>query len=200
MKTNRGAVLPYSFYANSDVVEVSRQLVGKVLCTQIDGKFTSGIITETEAYCGRNDKACHANNGKRTGRTEVMFGEPGHAYIYLCYGIHHLFNVVTNKKDMADAVLIRSVQPLDGMTVIKERRNMNQEKELANGPGKLTQALGITTSQNKTNLSSPPVWIEDRGLQIPADKIHISPRIGIDYAEEDAELPWRFFLKERLSV
>ncbi|MEX0649330.1 MAG: DNA-3-methyladenine glycosylase [Balneolaceae bacterium] len=199
MKPAGGTVLPASFYANPDVVEVSRLLLGKVICTRT-GEFTSGIITETEAYCGRNDKACHANNGKRTGRTEVMFGDPGHAYIYLCYGIHHLFNVVTNRKGLADAVLVRSVQPLDGIETIKKRRNANRMNQLADGPGKLTQALGITTSYNATSLSRPPVWIEDRGITVPPEGVQVSPRIGIDYAEEDAELPWRFYLKEKISV
>lgn len=196
---NQQYLLPESFYANPDVVEVSRRLLGKVICTRFGSEFTSGIITETEAYCGRNDKACHANNGKLTKRTEVMFGEPGHAYIYLCYGIHHLLNVVTNKNGLADAVLIRGVQPFEGVDIMKKRRNMNRKSDLANGPGKLTQALGITTSQNKTSLHQSPVWIEDRGITIPADYIQTSARIGIDYAEEDADLPWRFFVREKLN-
>lgn len=187
-------ILGKSFYENDDVVEVSKKLLGKILCTQFGDVFTSGIITETEAYCGRNDKACHANNGKRTPRTEVMFGEPGHAYIYLCYGIHHLFNVVTNKKGLADAVLIRGVKPLEGIEKMKLRRSTKNVKHLSDGPGKLTQALGITTELNETNLLSSPVWIEERGISIPPDKIKATKRIGIDYAEEDANKPWRFIV------
>lgn len=185
-------VLPRAFYENDDVVDVSRKLIGKVLCSSFDGRFTTGIITETEAYCGRNDKACHANNGKRTPRTEVMFGDPGHAYIYLCYGIHHLFNVVTNRNGLADAVLVRAIKPLEGIKTMMKRREMDDAKNLSNGPGKLTQALGITTDLNKTDLFSPPVWIEERNISIPSDKIQISKRIGIDYAGEDAHKPWRF--------
>ena len=187
-------ILGKSFYENDDVVEVSKKLLGKILCTQFGDVFTSGIITETEAYCGRNDKACHANNGKRTPRTEVMFGEPGHAYIYLCYGIHHLFNVVTNKKGLADAVLIRGIKPLEGIEKMKLRRSIKNIRHLSDGPGKLTQALGITTELNETNLLSSPVWIEERGISIPPDKIKATKRIGIDYAEEDAIKPWRFIV------
>jgi DNA-3-methyladenine glycosylase len=189
-------LLPVSFYENPDVVEVSRKLIGKVLCTTVDDGFTSGIITETEAYCGRNDKACHANSGLRTERTEVMYGDPGHAYIYLCYGIHHLFNVVTNKNGLADAVLIRGIKPLDGLEIIRKRRKIKSQKQLADGPGKLTQALGITTQLNAVSLSKPPVWIEDRGIKIRESSIKRSPRIGVDYAGEDAGRPWRFFISE----
>jgi DNA-3-methyladenine glycosylase len=184
--------VPKSFYDNPDVVEVSRQLLGKVLCAKIESTFTSGIITETEAYSGRDDKACHANNGKRTPRTEVMFGEPGNAYIYLCYGIHHLFNVVTNRIGLADAVLIRAIHPLHGLDAMKKRRNMQNEKNLTNGPGKFTQAMAITTSLNKTDLTNPPVWIEDHGIEIPKKEIRITKRIGVDYAGSDADKLWRF--------
>lgn len=150
------------------------------------------MITETEAYCGRNDKACHANNGLRTARTEVMYGEPGHAYIYLCYGIHHLLNVVTNQKGLADAVLIRAIRPIEGVDIMNKRRSIKDQKNLTNGPGKLTQALGITTDLNATHLSEPPLWIEDRGIVFDDHQIHTSPRIGVDYAGEDALKPWRF--------
>lgn len=193
MSFDSSKLLPKSFYKNPDVVEVSKKLLGKVLCTKIGSSFTSGIITETEAYCGRNDKACHANNGLRTDRTEVMYGEPGHAYIYLCYGIHHLLNVVTNQKGLADAVLIRAIKPLDGIEFMVDRRNIKSQNNLTNGPGKLTQALGITTDLNATHLSQPPLWIEDRGITFDKSEIKISARIGVDYAEEDALKPWRFF-------
>lgn len=187
-------VLPSSFFQNPDVVDVSRKLLGKVICSDVNSQFTSGIITETEAYCGRNDKACHANNGKRTPRTEVMFGDPGHAYIYLCYGIHHLFNVVTNQNGLADAVLIRAVYPLEGIEAMKERRNMDNLKNLTNGPGKFTQAMGITTDLNSTQLTNPPLWIEDQHFSLPQNSIQTGKRIGVDYAEEDAERLWRFYI------
>lgn len=175
------------------MVDVSRQLIGKRLCTFFDGNFTSGIITETEAYCGRNDKACHANNGLRTERTEVMYGKPGHAYIYLCYGIHHLFNVVTNREGLADAVLIRSVKPSEGTDIIQERRNYRPQKELTNGPGKLSQALGLHTQFSGTDLYSMPIWIEDTDFSF--SEINTSQRIGVEYAGEDAKRPWRFFVE-----
>ena len=199
MSRSPSNILPESFYANPDVAEVSRQLIGKRLCTFFDGNFTSGIITETEAYCGRNDRACHANNGLRTERTEVMYGKPGHAYIYLCYGIHHLFNVVTNQEGLADAVLIRSVKPDEGFNIIKKRRNHRSNKELSNGPGKLSQALGLHTQFSGKDLYTKPVWIEETRLSFP--DIKTSQRIGVEYAGEDAKRPWRFFVDpENLPV
>lgn len=187
-----GDILQKDFYSRQDVVQISKDLLGKVLCTHFDGTLTSGLITETEAYCGRNDKACHANNGTRTDRTEVMYGEPGHGYVYLCYGIHHLFNVVTNEKGLADAVLIRGIKPLDGVDLMKERRGMSAMKNLSDGPGKLTQALGIRTSMSGNTLMEPPVWIEDREFKFDEDDIMATPRIGVDYAGEHAKREWRF--------
>lgn len=190
--------LPKPFFKNPDVVQVSRNLIGKVLCSAVDGEFTSGIISETEAYCGRDDKACHANNGKRTPRTEVMFGEPGHAYIYLCYGIHHLFNVVTNKAGLADAVLIRAIKPLEGIEIMKHRRGFQKLQNLTNGPGKFTQAMGIKTDFNSHCLSEPPIWIEDHAIKIPQKEVKSSKRIGVDYAGDDANRLWRFYIPHSL--
>lgn len=186
--------LPLSFYRQPDVVTTARQLVGKVLCTQIGDVTTSGIITETEAYCGRDDKASHANNGTRTQRTETMYQAGGVAYVYLCYGIHHLFNVVTNTKGKADAVLIRAIKPLDGIDTIKNRRNSTTTTpSLTAGPGRLSQALNITTDFDGTNLTGTSIWIEDRGHQFSDDDLIATTRIGVDYAGSDAELPWRFY-------
>ncbi|TVR12768.1 MAG: DNA-3-methyladenine glycosylase [Balneolaceae bacterium] len=185
-------LLSPGFYSNPDVVDVSRKLLGKVLCSTIGGTFTSGIIIETEAYSGRNDKACHAYNGLRTKKTEVMYGDPGHAYIYLCYGMHHLFNVVTNVNGLADAVLIRAIYPLEGKQEIVNRRNIKSEKNLTDGPGKLTQALGITVDLTGCSLFEPPVWIEDRNLRVNPKRIEETPRIGVDYAGKDAQKLWRF--------
>ena len=192
MKRAPSNILPESFYANPNVVDASRQLIGKRLCTFFDGYVTSGIITETEAYCGRNDRACHANNGLRTQRTEVMYSGPGHAYIYLCYGIHHLFNVVTNRKGLADAVLIRSIKPDEGLGIINKRRNHRSEKELTNGPGKLSQALGLHTQFSGSTLYTKPIWIEETKFSF--SDIKTSQRIGVEYAGEDAKRPWRFFV------
>lgn len=186
--------LPPSFYRQPNVVTVAKKLVGKVLCTRFDGQLTSGIITETEAYCGRGDKACHANDGTRTERTETMYQAGGIAYIYLCYGIHHLFNVVTNSKDKADAVLIRAIKPLEGQEIMLRRRHKKEvTPTLTAGPGRLTQALGITTDYDGIKLSGTTIWIEDRGRNIPQDKLVATPRIGVDYAGKDAERPWRFY-------
>jgi DNA-3-methyladenine glycosylase len=191
---SQGILLPESMYANPDVVKISQMLLGKVLCSTIGGRLTAGIITETEAYSGRNDKACHANNGLKTARNEVMYGKPGRAYIYLCYGIHHLLNVVTNSEGMADAVLIRGIYPVEGLDVMLERRKSKSTRNLTNGPGKLSQALGITTSLNKASLSEPPLWIEDREISIHPGNIRHSKRIGVEYAGEDANRLWRFFI------
>ncbi|MBY0427347.1 MAG: DNA-3-methyladenine glycosylase [Cytophagales bacterium] len=189
--------LPRNFYLNPDVVSVAKDLIGKVLVTNVNGTTTSGVIIETEAYAGRDDKACHANNGKRTPRNEVMYHPGGLAYVYLCYGIHHLFNVVTNVENMADAVLIRGILPFEGKETMKNRRNMSKPFQGAlKGPGILTQALGIQTSLNGTDLLGNSIWIEDRGHRYPEDKIASGPRIGVGYAGEDAKKPWRFYVKE----
>jgi len=183
--------LPRSFYIREDVVQIAKELLGKVLITDIDGKVTAGRIVETEAYCGRGDKACHAN-GKRTPRTEVMYGEGGHAYVYLCYGIHHLVNVVTNIEGQADAVLIRALEPLDGKEIMQERRKFTKAK-LASGPGTLSQAMGIHVSMTGADLLSDEIWI---GLTNEAEEFRIlaDTRIGVEYAEEDALRPWRFVI------
>jgi DNA-3-methyladenine glycosylase len=191
----KGEILHQDFYRRPDVVQISRDLLGKVLCTFFDGTLTAGMITETEAYCGRNDKACHANDGTRTARTEVMYGEPGRSYIYLCYGIHHLFNVVTNEEELADAVLIRGIEPLDGMEIMKQRRGMGSVKNLCNGPGRLTQALGIRTSMSGGTLMAPPVWIENRNVSVSEREVRATPRIGVDYAGDHSLREWRFLLE-----
>jgi len=186
--------LPLSFYKQDNVVTIAQQLVGKVLCTQFDGTLTSGVITETEAYCGRGDKACHANDGTRTSRTETMYQDGGIAYIYLCYGIHHLFNVVTNIQDKADAVLVRAIEPLEGQSTMLKRRNSEKvTPSLTAGPGRLTQALGITTDFDATSLTGDTIWIKDRGNSFSSDGLAKTQRVGVDYAGEDAKLPWRFY-------
>lgn len=189
-------ILPKSFYGRDDVVQISRDLIGKVLCTKIDGAYTAGVIVETEAYNGRTDRACHAFPDVRTARTSTIYGKPGRAYIYLCYGIHHLFNVVTNEEGLADAVLVRAIEPLEGTGIMMERREREQVSPvITNGPGKLSQALGITRSLNETDLFGTTIWIEERDNHIQNTDIKASKRIGVDYAGEDANLPWRFTLK-----
>jgi DNA-3-methyladenine glycosylase len=156
--------------------------------------LTSGLIVETEAYSYR-ERGCHAYRGS-TARNKVMFERGGVAYVYLCYGIHQMVNVVTNKKDQAEAVLIRALQPLDGWNIMMKRMNTSTIKKITSGPGKLTKAMGIDQRHNSMNLIGDEIWIEDRGLNTPRSRIMASPRIGIDYAGEDAKLPWRFTLKE----
>lgn len=185
--------LPRSFYQRDNVVQISRELIGKVLCTHFDGDLTTGLIVETEAYNGRTDRACHAYPDVRTARTETIYGPPGHAYVYLCYGIHHLFNIVTNAEGLADAILIRSIKPLDGIKIMTQRRGLKKAAPvITNGPGKLSQALGITTEYNETDLLGDKIWVEDQGITVSENEIESGPRIGVDYAGEDAKLPWRF--------
>lgn len=189
--------LPTHFYDREDVVLIAQELIGKVLCTNVDGIITKGIITETEAYAGVADKASHAFGGKRTDRTEIMFGKPGISYVYLCYGVHSLFNVVTNKKDIPHAVLVRGMHPLEGIEAIVARRKTKEPlHRIADGPGKLSKALGIEFRQhNNLELSGDSVWIEDHGIAVNPNEITIGPRIGVDYAGEDALLPYRFLWK-----
>lgn len=189
--------IPLSFFRQGDVLRISRELIGKVLCTNIDNSLAAGIITETEAYSGTDDRASHAYGGRRTNRTETMYQPGGIAYVYLCYGIHHLFNVVTNKKGKADAVLIRAIKPIEGIETMLDRRNFDTLKPaLTAGPGRLTQALGITTDYDAQSLNKNIIWIENRNKNIQPEQIKSGPRIGVDYAGEDAELLWRFFLSE----
>lgn len=185
--------LPKSFYERDDVVGIARELLGKVLCTRVDGNLTKIVITETEAYAGVTDKASHAYGGRRTKRTEPMFGRPGVAYVYLCYGIHHLFNVVTNKAGTPHAILIRAGNALSGTKVLLQRRSRpTVDKALLGGPGSLAKALGITTAHTGVSLSGKQIWIEDRGIDVNDDSVIAGPRVGVDYAKEDADLPYRF--------
>ena len=188
--------LSADFYQRDDVLLISRELLGKVLCTNFHGKLTSGIIVETEAYAGITDKASHAYGGRRTKRTEIMYASGGTAYIYLCYGIHHLFNIVTNKENIPHAVLIRSIQPRDGIDIILQRRNKEiVDRSLTAGPGSLTRALGITVKDSGTLLINNLIWLEDQNIQIKNQDILASPRVGVQYAGKDANNPWRFRIK-----
>ena len=182
--------LPRSFYERADVTAVARELLGKKLVTRFGDVTTAGIITETEAYEGAGDRASHAYGGKITPRNEVMYGPAGFAYVYLCYGIHHLFNVVTNMKGVAHAVLVRAIHPVEGLDTMRERRH--QTKLTTGGPGTLTQALGILTKHSGTDLLGDLITIEDTDLRISERSIIIGPRIGVDYAKEDALLPYRY--------
>ena len=189
--------LPISFYERDDVVQIARELLGKVLCTNFEGIVTKGIIVETEAYNGRSDKACHAHFAGKTNRTKIMYERGGLAYVYLCYGIHHLFNIVTNKEGCADAVLVRGIEPLEGIDHILERRSKKKlERSVGGGPGIASQALGITTDNYGTDLLGDNIWIENDNKILHSEDIIASPRVGVDYAGEDALLPWRFRIKD----
>ena len=194
-------ILPDSFYQNDDVVAVARALLGKVLVTTIDGVTTAGMITETEAYAGAGDKASHAHNNRRTRRTEVMFMPGGVAYVYLCYGIHHLFNVVTNTQGTPHAVLVRAIAPLEGVeTMLDRRRRTTTSPALTAGPGALSAALGITTAHTGLSLQGPLICIEDRGIEIKDDDIAAGTRVGVAYAGEHALWPYRFWIKDNKYV
>lgn len=186
-------VLPREYYASDDVVGLGRDLLGKVVCTNIGGRLTRVIITETEAYAGVTDRASHAYGDRRTRRTEPMYAEGGTAYVYLCYGIHHMFNVVTASAETPHAILVRAGVDLTGLETMLERRGKQRaDKTLLAGPGSLGKALGITTSLTGTSLLDGPIRLEDYGVTIDDANITVGPRIGIDYAGEDAALPYRF--------
>jgi len=190
--------LPESFYRRTNVVRIARELVGKGLFTRSSNVVTGGIIVETEAYSWR-ERGCHAFGKKKTKRTDVMFRGGGLAYVYLCYGIHHLFNIVTNTEDSPEAVLIRAVEPFEGELFMSRRRGSLPNKyQLTSGPGKLTKALGIDRMWNGKSLLGNEIWVEDVGRNVASNNIEAGPRIGIDYAMEDAKLPWRFTVKGNL--
>ena len=192
--------LDQSFYSQSEVWHIARELVGKFLFTNISGTPTGGMIVETEAYCGINDRACHANNWKRTRRTRIMYREGGRAYVHLCYGLHYLFNVATNVKGRADAVLIRAIEPVEGIELMMKRRKLKKVlPRLTRGPGSMSKALGINLKHYGTSLLGNKIWIEDRHVLLNGQVME-GPRIGIDYAGEDALKPWRFYLANNIWV
>lgn len=193
--------LPLSFYTDNDVVSIARSLLGKVLCSNINNSVTAGIITETEAYNGVSDKASHAYGGRRTKRTEVMYKSGGISYVFLCYGVHNLLNVVTAKADIPHAVLIRGMYPLIGIKHMLARTGkIKADYSLTNGPGKITKALGVNVTHNNISYQGDELWIEDREIDVNNEDIISSPRIGVDYAGEDASLPYRFVLTKNSII
>ncbi|MCC6816801.1 MAG: DNA-3-methyladenine glycosylase [Saprospiraceae bacterium] len=196
-------LLPRDYYLSQDVCYIAKNLIGKKLETHIDGHLTSGIIVETEAYRGPDDKASHSFNHRRTPRNESMYLEGGHSYIYICYGLHYLFNIVTAPKEIAHAVLIRALEPIDGIEVMMKRRKFHSlNNKLTKGPGALSVALGINKS-----LNAKRVYEEDSSIRIlysdfllNSDDIACSKRIGVESAAEAAEYPWRFFIKNSKYV
>jgi DNA-3-methyladenine glycosylase len=178
--------LPLSFYLRNDVLKIARELLGKVLVTNWNNQYTSGRIVETEAYAGETDNASHASRGK-TARTEVMFNEGGRAYVYLCYGVHQMFNIVANREGIADAVLIRAVEPMDGIDIMLKRTGKKRwDETLTRGPGNVGKAFGFHTSQCGLSLISDELFIADNGFKISKSMIGTSPRIGVHYAGKHA--------------
>ncbi len=195
------SVLERSFYDRTDVVKIAKELLGKILITNFNDGFTAGRIVETEAYNGAVDKASHAYGGRRTARTEVMFGNPGTAYVYLCYGIHHLFNVVTNKAETPHAVLIRALEPLHGIDIMLDRtKKQVLDNTLTRGPGNVSKALGIYTTHTGMDLLESEMVIAEDQYEVKRSAIGITTRIGVDYAGPDALLPYRFIVKNNPYV
>lgn len=189
--------LDRSFYSRDDVLAVASEMLGKLVVTRWDGVTTSGRIVETEAYRGETDRASHAWGGRRTRRTEVMYGPGGHAYVYLCYGMHHLFNVVTHQAGIPHVVLVRAIEPLEGITeMIKRTGKAAGSAGLGSGPGNLSRSLGILTRHSGYSLYANEIFLADDGFQLSASGILATPRIGVDYAGEDALLPYRFVVAD----
>jgi len=188
--------LAIDFYQRENVLQIAEELLGKLLVTTKDNITTSGRIVECEAYAGLPDKASHAYGGRRTKRNEVMYGEAGLAYVYLCYGIHHLFNVVTHSKDIPHAILVRSLEPVQGISDMLIRTGKKRlNNTLTKGPGNLTKALGIYTSDTGRTLTGKDIFLADDGFSFSKNEIFTSPRIGVDYAGKDASLPYRFYIR-----
>jgi DNA-3-methyladenine glycosylase len=188
--------LPVSFYERENAALIASALIGKILITQIGEILTAARIVETEAYNGITDKASHAYGNRRTTRTEIMYANGGVSYVYLCYGIHHLFNVVTNSEEVPHAVLIRAAEPITGIAEMLRRTGKHKlDYSLASGPGNLTKALGISTAYNGISLTGNTIFIAADDIAVKPIDIIATPRIGVDYAGEDALLPYRFILK-----
>lgn len=188
--------LDMGFYQRNDVLQIAKELLGKIVVTKWNGIVTSGRIVECEAYNGVIDKASHAFGGRRTARNEVMYANAGTAYVYLCYGIHHLFNVVTNEKEIPHAILIRALEPVEGIPEMLKRRGKKQfDHTITKGPGSLSVALGITVANNGHSLQSRELFIAEDGFIPDKKNIGRSARIGVEYSGKAARYPYRFFLK-----
>ena len=187
--------LPAGFYTRSNVITIARELLGKILVTRLNGLVTMGRIVETEAYNGIADRAAHSWNGRRTQRTEIMYSEGGVAYVYLCYGLHQMFNVVTDKAGFPKAVLIRALEPLAGTDIMMERRKKTKpDVTLTCGPGSLARAMGIQVKHTGSDLTGDEIFIAADDYHLPRKNIIVTPRIGVDYAGVDAQLPYRFYI------
>jgi len=184
-------------YADPSPTRMARYFLGKILCVQAADGYAEGMIVETEAYGGPKDAASHAFGNRRTARTEIMFAPGGAAYVYFCYGMHRLFNIVTGPKDSPQAVLVRAVRITAGHELVRQRRPRVAEKDWASGPGRVCAALGIEMRHNRHDLSGKIIWIEDRGVKVPPREVKRTPRIGVNYAGLWALKPWRFVWVEK---
>ena len=188
--------LPLSFYARKDVVSISKDLIGKIIVTNFDGIITSGRIVETEAYIAFTDKASHSFSGKRTPRNEHMYSAAGTAYVYICYGMHQMLNIVTNENNIPDAILLRAVEPLQGIDqMLKRRGKKESDKTLTQGPGNVGKALGISKLHSGFSLLGNEIYLTEDQFKISLEQIGKSPRIGVESAGKDAKLPYRFYVK-----
>lgn len=193
--------VPLSFYSRKDVVKIAKELLGKIIVTHFDGVVTLGRIVETEAYAGIIDKASHSFGGKRTARNEHMYSPPGTAYVYICYGMHHMMNIVTNEKEIPDAVLIRAIEPLEGIDWMLQRTGKKKlDRTITRGPGNVGKALGIFKHHSGLHLLDEEIYLLDDGQKIPDENIGSSKRIGVESAGEDALLPYRFFVRKNKYV
>ena len=193
--------LPLSFYQRDDAVLVARELLGKHVYTNIDGQLTGGLIVETEAYQGPEDRGSHAYNNRRTPRNETMFSAGGVVYMYICYGIHDMLNIVTGTEGSSHAVLIRAVEPRIGVDIMRERRNVfNEDARLCRGPGALAKALGLVKSHNGISLLDDKIWIEDKGVTIEENDIIASARVGMNFDGPYKTIPWRFYVRGNKNV
>jgi DNA-3-methyladenine glycosylase len=188
--------VPLTFYKRKDVVSIARELLGKIIITNFDGVTTSGRIVETEAYVAHVDKASHAFGGRRTAKNEHMYAHPGTAYVYICYGMHQMFNIVTNEKDIPDAVLIRAVEPLEGIDIMLKRTGKSKlDFTLTKGPGNVGKALGIFKKHSGLHLLDDEIYLVKDGFKLIKDEVGISGRIGVASAGADALLPYRFYVR-----
>jgi len=193
--------LPETFYQRANVVKIAKELLGKLLVTRFDGHLTAGRIVEAEAYNGVVDKAAHSYGGRRTRRTEIMYAKGGVAYVYLIYGLHHLFNVVTNLQDTPHAILVRGIEPVEGIdTMLGRMKKQRLDHTVGRGPGNVSKALGIRTVNTGVSLLGDTIFIASDGMKISPSRIIATPRIGVDYAAEDALLAYRFYVKDNPYV
>ena len=186
--------LSKSFYLREDTLLIAKQLLGKFVFTKIDGILTGGMIVETEAYIGPLDAGSHAFNNRKTNKNATMFEAGGVAYLYICYGIHNMLNVVTGPVGSSHAILIRAIEPIIGIETMQQRRGDVPLKRLAKGPGSLAKALGLNKSFDKESLTDNLIWIEDQGVIINEQNIKATGRVGLSCAEPYFSIPWRFYL------